>query len=75
MKFLNTPDDVQWLKDTALKGVPVADFASFALHGNEDAPDYVDLYVSADPHYRDAFRRVDFRECAPVYCTVTDMKG
>lgn len=62
--FMNTADDLQWLKETHLKGVPLPSayqgFASYVLQGNEDAPHAVNLYVSADPLYRDNFYRVRF---------------
>lgn len=51
--FLNSADDCQWLREGALRGVPLpakyAGFQSFVLQGNEDAPHAVNLYVSADP--------------------------
>ncbi len=76
MQFCNTPEDCQWLKDTALRGIPnVQQFTSFVIHGNEDAPDYVDLYTSTDPLYTDEFQRADFREWALGYCTLSDLKG
>lgn len=67
--FLNTADDCQWLRDTALNGCPgMPDFQSFTLYGNEDSPDTVELYESADPLYTDRFFRVSFTESAPFYC-------
>lgn len=72
-QFLNSPDDCQWLRDTALRGVDgVRPFNSFVLYGNEDAPDRVDLYTDADPLYRDTYQKVDFTEGAPVYCVVSN---
>lgn len=53
-QFLSGPADCQWLRETHLKAVPdVPTFASFVLYGNEDCPDGLDLYGSADPFYRD----------------------
>lgn len=61
IQFLNSPDDCQWLRDTALRGVDgVRPFNSFVLYGNEDAPDRVDLYTDADPLYRDTCQRIEF---------------
>lgn len=72
-QFLNEPDDVQWLKDTALAGVPgLPFFASFVLIGNEDAPEELHLYTSRDPLYSDTFTRVDFSEGSPVCCVVSN---
>lgn len=69
MQFCNDADDVQWLKETHLKGVPgLPDFQSFVIVGNEDAPEYLQLYESADPLYTDRFMRVTFGD-APIYCT------
>jgi hypothetical protein len=75
-QFLNDPTDVQWLKETALKGVPgLPPFQSFVIIGNEDAPEELHLYASADPLYTDGFTRVDFSQGAPIYCEVSHCKG
>lgn len=62
--FMNESSDVQWLKETALRGIPLpaewGEFASFVLQGNEDAPYAVNLYRNADPLYSDNFYRVRF---------------
>lgn len=69
MEFCNSPDDVQWLKDTALKGCEgIPEFKSFVLYGNEAAPYRIDLYMSADPLYADRHMRVTFDCESPVYC-------
>lgn len=77
--FLNTPDDVQWLKDTALSGVPLpahwTGFQSFVLQGNEDAPYAVNLYLSADPMYRDNFYRVRFVNESGAYAEACEYNG
>lgn len=69
--FMNEESDVQWLKDTALKGVPLpssyAGFRSFVLQGNEDSPYAVNLYVSIDPHYEDDYYRVRFVNDSGAY--------
>lgn len=74
--FLNEPDNCQWLRDTALRGVSgIRPFRSFVLYGNEDAPDRLDLYAAEQPNYiGDAYQRVDFTEGAPVYCTIADVR-
>lgn len=62
--FINEEDDIQWLKDTALKGLPLpADWAGFrsaVIQGNEDAPYAVNLYKSIDPNHYDDYLRVRF---------------
>lgn len=77
--FLNDPDDVQWLKDTALKGVPIpaawAGFASFAIQGNDDAPYAVNLYQSADPLHTDNFYRVRFDGDGVTYAKACEYNG
>lgn len=72
-KFLNTPEDCQWLRDGHLKGVPLSrPFLSFVIYGDETAPDRVDLYDSADPLYSDAYRLVRFVS-APGYCEIDEV--
>ena len=60
--FMNEESDVQWLKETHLKGVPLPFayecFRSFVLQGNEDAPYALNLYASIDPNYDDNYFRV-----------------
>lgn len=77
--FMNEPDDVQWLKDTALKGVPLpsaySGFASFILQGNEDGPFAVNLYRKQDPHFADNYFRIRFTREAPEYCTGCEYDG
>lgn len=70
--FLETPDDIQWLKDTCLRGVtlPTAwqGFRAAVIRGNEDAPSSVDLFLSDAPKHDDDYLRVTFDHPAPVYC-------
>ena len=77
--FLNTPEDVQWLKDTALKGCTLPakweSFKSFVLQGNEDAPHAVNLYLSDDPRYVDDYYRVSFNYCPPIYAVAVEYCG
>lgn len=62
-KFLNEPSDVQWLKETHLKGREgVPPFRSFVLFGNEDAPQVLHLFSSQDPNYNDPYCRVALQE-------------
>lgn len=77
--FLNDPADVSWLNETHLRGVTLpskwAGFASFVLQGNEDSPNAVNLYLSADPLYSDDYYRVVFECDPPVYCTGAEYAG
>ncbi len=50
-QFLHGTDDVQWLKDTHLKGLEYPEFRSFVIHGNEDCPEQLWLYKSVMPMY------------------------
>lgn len=54
MLWSSNKSDIQWLKDTHLKGkyVYFAEFGSFIIYGNEDYPDRIELYKDFDPHYK-----------------------
>lgn len=73
MTYLDEPEDVQWLKETHLKGVPLpakyADFQSFVIYGNEDAPDRLDLHTTKNPQYCDDYLKIVFED-APIYCSM-----
>jgi len=77
--FTNTIDDIKWLKDTALRGVPLptqwAGFRSFVLQGNEDSPYALNLYKIENPNYRDDYLRVTFDNKAPIYCEYQVFSG
>ena len=60
MKFLNTFDDCQWLRNTHLGGRTDLMFGSFMLYGNEDCPTKVDLYPDADPLVTDEPHTITF---------------
>lgn len=46
MKYLETMEDLEWLQDTHLKGRVFAHIYSVAiLHGNEDCPYRIDLFL------------------------------
>lgn len=52
--FLNSSEDVTWLRQTHLAPKSCADsplpvFASFFLHGNEDCPAKLELYRESEP--------------------------
>lgn len=62
MQFCNTPDDVQWLKDTHLKvfdSAAIPEFKSFVILGSESSPLEIRLYQSDDPFCIDSFFCVD----------------
>lgn len=70
--FSNNPDDIQRLKDTALRGVELgrySDFSSYMLYGNDDSPDRVCLYNTANPDHDESHARVSF-VYDMVYCTI-----
>ena len=77
--FLNDADDVQWLKDTALKGCPLPSewqgFESFILQGNEDSPHAVNLYKSREPLYTDDYFRVRFVNDGFTYAQACEYDG
>lgn len=56
-KFLNTLEDCDWLRTTHLNHT-LHEFRSFILFGNEDAPEGVDLYTTADPLCYDEYWEV-----------------
>lgn len=59
--LLETPDDLQWLRDTHLASIdPLPPFVIAILHGNEDCPQRIDLYAIND-----------FR-CTPTEYALTD---
>lgn len=64
--FLSTPADCQWLRETHLREFSPPEFSSCLLIGNEDSPEELRLYKSADPLYTDEFSRVIFPEGVAV---------
>ena len=52
-QFLNSQEDVQWLKDTHLKGKTWELFNSFVLEGNEDSPTKIETFREQNPNYKD----------------------
>lgn len=72
-------DDVQWLKDTCLKGVPLPTqweaFQFAVLQGNEDAPHAANLYKSPEPKFDDDYYRIRFVNDGPVYCECAEYDG
>ena len=58
--FLNNPSDCEWLRSTHLKTHAPVDFQSFVIYGNEDAPDKIELFASADPLNTDQCLTINF---------------
>ena len=47
--FLETPNDLQWLRDTHLKNaIDLPIFTIAIIRGNEDCPESIELYVTND---------------------------
>jgi hypothetical protein len=70
ISFHNDADDCQWLKDTHLRFIDHKPFESFVLHGNEDAPDIVDLYGPREPLATDKPQRFEFSTAAAIDPTI-----
>lgn len=53
MKFINSDEDMKWLRDVHIKDLP-ANVKSAILYGNEDFPDKIEVFeykdaISGDP--------------------------
>lgn len=48
MVLLNTPEDMKWLRDVHLPGLP-PEYESAVVHGNEDWPSRIEAYASLNP--------------------------
>jgi hypothetical protein len=59
-QFLNNPEDCEWLRHVHLGGRTDYKFESFVLYGNEDCPEKVDLYLTADPRTTDKPHTINF---------------
>jgi len=77
--FLDSLDDCNWLRETALRGVELPeayrDFKFAVLQGNEDAPHAVNLYRTETPNASDDYLRVRFVQEPPVYCEYIEHDG
>jgi hypothetical protein len=65
--FLNSTEDCQWLRETALKDAnlnngPVPEFRSFCLFGNEDCPQKILVYRLRHPAVTDIPTRFDLMD-------------
>ena len=77
--FIESDDDIQWLRETHLRGVPLpskyANFKFAVLQGNEDAPHAVNLYITDNPKHDDDYFRVKFDVDSPLYCEGAEYNG
>lgn len=77
--FIETDEDIHWLKEMHLKGVTLpskyANFKFAVLQGNEDAPYAVNLYTTNSPNYDDDYFRVNFDVDRPIYCECAEYNG
>lgn len=81
--FLNSIDDVEWLKTTHLcakSGTPIPvefsewnDFKSFLIDDNEDSPSTVYLFLSDDPLFVDRSLKVEFKDGGAVFSLYNGM--
>ena len=77
---LSSPEDMNWLRRVTLSEVQLpASYIPFqfaVVHGNEDAPDYVDLFINKAPLATDDFLRIRFTDIAPLsYCEYVVYNG
>jgi len=56
-RLYDSPEDIQRLKDTALKNVDIS-FQSFTMKGNEDSPTEVRLYQKRYPYVNDTYTEI-----------------
>ena len=77
--WLDSAEDVQWLRDTHLRNIELpAEFQNFKsaiIQGNEDCPHAVNLYNSVAATLSDDFCRIDFTQDRPtvaIYSGVTN---
>ena len=47
-QFLNDPEDLAWLRDVHVGDIKIK-FESAIIHGNEDAPEKIELYAAVEP--------------------------
>jgi len=52
MVLINAPADMRWLRDVHLPGLPKK-FKAAVIHGNEDAPERIDVYSRKNPFLSD----------------------
>lgn len=52
MVLLNTPEDMKWLRDVHLQGLP-PEYETEVVHGNEDFPSRIEAYKTPNPTTND----------------------
>ena len=52
MDYLDSREDLQWLRETHCPDLP-EQATAVVLHGNEDCPEAADVYVTNPPLYTD----------------------
>lgn len=52
MVLLNAPEDMKWLRDVHLHGLPPK-YESAVVHGNEDSPSRIEAYLNLNPTIHD----------------------
>lgn len=50
--FLNSSEDMQWLRDVHLQGLP-PEYEAAVVYGNEDSPSKIETYRSLNPKVND----------------------
>lgn len=58
--FIDTPEDIAWLLEVHLPGMQNEGYEAAVMYGNEDSPDFIELYWAKDPTLADtprAFKR------------------
>ena len=53
-QFINTADDMQWLKDVHIPDLP-DNSQSAVIVGNEDWPESIKIYTSQEPRFDDSY--------------------
>ena len=46
--FLNSPEDMKWLRDVHIPDLP-SEYEAAVVHGNEDSPSKIEAYRSPNP--------------------------
>lgn len=78
-KLLDSPEDMQWLKDTCLKGVQLPtewlDFKAAIVAGNDDSPESLKLFMSPVPIMVSDYLFVKFINDGLTYCEYQHYSG
>ena len=51
--FINSSDDISWLKENHLQDLEYENFNSAIIYGNEDSPEKIELFEKLEPLYTD----------------------